>query len=51
MEKKIEELEESLYQAYKIIQKLEKENQELKDRLENYRRMYVAQRDCYEEFE
>lgn len=37
--------------AYQIIKKLEKENTELKSKIESYKRNYEAERDIDEEFE
>lgn len=37
--------------AYQIIKKLEKENAELKSKIESYKRSYEAERDIDEEFE
>lgn len=40
-----------LKHAYQIIKKLEKENTELKAKIENDRKRYYAERDIDEEFE
>lgn len=40
-----------LKHAYQIIKKLEKENTELKAKIESYKRSYEAERDIDEEFE
>ena len=40
-----------LKHAYQIIKKLEKENAELKAKIENDRKSYLASRDIDEEFE
>ena len=40
-----------LKHAYQIIKKLEKENAELKTKIENDRKRYYAERDIDEEFE
>ena len=40
-----------LKHAYQIIKKLEKENAELKAKIENDRKRYYAERDIDEEFE
>ena len=43
--------ERSLKQAYQIIQKLEKENADMKEKLDMHRRIWEATRDIDEEFE
>lgn len=43
--------EQQLRRAMAIIDKLEKENETLKQKIEHSRALYEAERDCYEEFE
>lgn len=40
-----QELRQSLIKAYQIIQKLEKENAEMKEKLEHHKRLYLIERE------
>ena len=40
-----QELRQNLIKAYQIIQKLEKENAEMKEKLEHHRRLYLIERE------